>query len=106
MTGKHCFSANAIAEHFNENVLNSRGDLKIKKSALNQSVATGKHGKLPPKRGRPVKIPIELTSGIATHATMQQLTGEGEVSRQTMVVTTQALIQKTSWEGKFHPEGV
>ncbi len=63
-------------------------------------------GKSLPKQGQTLKVPVELTSGIATHATMHQLTGEGEASRRSMVVTAQALIHKTPWEGKLNAEFV
>ena len=104
--GKKGFGIAGVVERWNSSVLSSPNDRLLSKSKVAEALKSGKAGKSPPKRGRPRKIPLELTTSLATHATMKQVSGEGEANRETMVQTTMALTVGTKWENKLKPDYV
>ena len=66
---KHGFGARAVALKYNLQ-LQSPGDRKIGRRALQDAMKSGEVGVSPKKRGKPATVPGELTMGIATHAAM------------------------------------
>jgi hypothetical protein len=45
-----------------------------------------------------------LTTSLAAHATMMQVSGEGEANRQNMVLAAKVLMIGTEWEKKIFPD--
>ena len=102
--GTHGFGANAVAKKYNENLLNSPNDNKIKKTTLTRAVHSGEVGASPKNQGRPNKIPPGFAKACATHATMMQLSGGAEASGPHMSATIQALAHGTKWDGEVKTE--
>ena len=50
------------------------------KSSVHRAVSWGQFGASPVKNGRPSKVPLELTCGLACHLVMMQIAGKGEAS--------------------------
>ena len=102
--GKKGYGPVSIVEKWNREVLTLPSDRKLSKSALSAAVQAGRVGHSPPKRGRPRTIPLVLTETLAAHATMMQVSGEGEANRQKMVIAGKALMMGTEWEQKICPD--
>ena len=102
-TGSRGCGARAVAQRWNETVLSSPGDHKISKSSLHDAVKHGNFGVSPPKRGRPRIVPKVATDALAAHATMLQISGEGEATKDKMTTAAQGLIADTEWDGKLKP---
>ena len=105
LRGSNCnkrgYGADGVCQKYNK-FLASPNDRKLKKMALhNAMVLRGEVGVSPAKWGKPPVIPIELTKGLATHATMMQVLGDQEASRQNMIVTVSALCHGTKWQDKI-----
>ena len=98
--GKRGFGANAVAKKYNENLLSSPNDKKIKKTTLTRSVHSGEVGVSPKNQGR-LKNPHPpgFAKACATHATMMQLSGEAEASGAHITAAIHALAQKYAEEG-------
>lgn len=96
--------ATAIAKKYNELHLDSPGDRQIKVETLREAVVNGRAGITPVKMGRPPKIPEQYTKAMAIHATMLQVSGEGEACKQNMLSTSRALTAGTVHEGEFNHE--
>ena len=103
-TGSRGCGTRAVAERWNETVLSSPGDHKIKKTSLYLAVKHGNFGVSPPKRGRPRKVPKVATDALAAHATMLQIAGEGEATKDKMTLAAQGLIGNTEWDGNIKPD--
>ena len=101
LRGKRGFGARSIADRLNKTILNSPNDRKIGKSAFERAVQRGEFGVSPPKRGHKSIVPENLTKTLATHATMMQISGEGEASRPKMMATLHALVAGTKWDEAF-----
>ena len=102
--GKKGYGPVSIVDKWNREVLTLPSDRKLSKSALSAAVHAGRVGHSPPKRGRPRTIPLVLTETLAAHATMLQVSGEGDVNRQKMVIAGKALMMGTEWEHKICPD--
>ena len=83
-----------MAKKYNENLLSSPNDKKIKKTTLTRAVHSGEVGVSPKKQGRPNKTPPGFAKACATHATMMQLYEEAEASGAQMSASIEALAQK------------
>ena len=59
--GKHSFSTNAVAAKYNQSILSSPNDKKLKRTTIRTAVQEGKVGVSPKKKGRPRKIPAGFT---------------------------------------------
>jgi len=94
----------SIVEKWNREVLILLSNRKLSKSALSAAVQAGQVGQFPPKRGRPRTIPLVLTKTLAAHATIIQVSGEGEANHQKMVMAGKALMMGTEWENKICPD--
>jgi hypothetical protein len=82
-------------DRLNNEMLSSLNDRKLTKSAIYNAVARGLFGVSPLKNGRLRILPPELTHGLACHAVMMQLSGEGEASSLKMRALTGALTMGT-----------
>ena len=100
----HGYGARAVAKKFNATMLNSPGDRQLTHDCLSKAVKDGLAGKSPPKRGRPLKIPVAVTQAMAVHGTMRQVSGDGEASKQFLKATSEALVSGTEHEGTFNHE--
>ena len=78
--GKRGTGFSSVISRINEEMLSSPNDKKITKSSVHRAVSRGQFGVSPVKNGRPSKVPPELTRGVACHAVMMQIAGEGEAS--------------------------
>ena len=100
--GKRGFGSRAIANELNKSMLGSPNDRKLTHHALARAVTSrGEFGISPPKLGAPRKVPLELTKALATHATMMQVSGEGEASAIKMIALIEALKSGSKWEAKL-----
>ena len=90
--GKRGQGARAIAAMFNESMLSSPSDRKIKASTLREAVTFDRVGLSPVKRGRPEKIPSKLCAALSKQSAMMQLANEGEASSVKMKALTEGLI--------------
>jgi hypothetical protein len=70
----------AIAEKYNESMLNSPNDCKMMKNSLFRVVNKDCTGVSPPKRGRKKKIPLVSCLAILKQLAMLQVAVEGEAS--------------------------
>ena len=104
--GKRGFGLRDIAQKWNDEKLNSPEQRKITKGSLGNAVVNGRVGLSPPKRGRPPVLPQEFTAALAVHATMMQVSGEGEASGKKMITIAKALTVGTKWDGKVQPEWI
>lgn len=93
--GKKGYGSVSIVDKWNREVLNLPSNQKLPKSMLSAAVKVGRVGSSPPKRGRPQTISLMLTKTLAVHATMMQVSGEGEINRQKMVLAVKALMMGT-----------
>jgi len=94
----------SIVDKWNREVQNLPSNQKLSKSALAAAVKAGRVGSSPPKRGRSRTIPLVLTETLAAHATMMQVSREGDANRQKMVLVAKALMLDTEWEKKICPD--
>ena len=102
--GKPGCGAYSIASKYNESMLTSPSDRKLKPTAIRDAVLENRAGLSPPKRGRREKIPSELCAGIAKQSAMMQVAGEGEASSVKMKALTEGLVANNKWEGVFSTE--
>ena len=96
--GKHGFGANVVAKKYNENLLSSPNDKKIKKTNLTRVVHSGEVGVSPKSQGTLNKSPPGFIKACATHTTMMHLSGEDEASGAHIIATIQALAHKYAAE--------
>ena len=99
--GKRGFGARSVAAKYNLEILNSPEDKKLRHFTIIQAVGRGEVGLSPPKMGRTPKIPEVFTKALAVHATMLQVSGDGEASQAKMLAACNSLTVGTDWEGKF-----
>ena len=93
-----------IAARINSELLNSPSDRKLSGSTLHDAVKRGDVGVSPPRWGKEKTIPEAVTKGLAVHAAMLQVSGNGEASRAKLKVAVDALTTGTKWEGTFDTE--
>jgi len=96
--GKRGTELLAVVSRINEEMLSSPNDKKLTKSTVHRAVSRGQFGVSPLKNGRPSKFPPELTHGLACHAVMMQIAGDGEVSSLKMRAITVAVMLGTLHE--------
>ena len=102
--GKRGQGARAIAATFNESMLSSPSDRKIKATTLREAVAFDRVGLSPVKRGRPEKIPSKLCAALSKQSAMMQIANEGEASSVKMKALTEGLVANTKWQNVFSTE--
>jgi hypothetical protein len=85
----------------NKEMLNSPHIKKLTKSTIYNAIVRGDFGVSPLKTGRRGLIPPELTHGLACHAVMMQVSGEGEASSLEMRAISSAITLGTQFENKF-----
>jgi hypothetical protein len=91
----------AVISHINEEMLSSPNDKKLTKSSVHRAVSRGQFGVSPVKNRRQSKVPPELTHGLACHAVMLHIAGEGEASSLKMRAITAAVMLGTLHKNKF-----
>ena len=99
--GKRGTGLLAVISRINEEMLSSPNDKKLTKSSVHRAVSRGQFGGSPVKNGRPSKVPLELTRGLACHAVMMQISGEGEASSLKMRAIAAAVMLGTPHENMF-----
>ena len=102
--GKRGQGARAIAAMFNERMLSSPSDRKIKASTLREAVTFDRVGLSPVKRGRPEKIPSKLCAALSKQSAMMHFANEREASSVKMKALTEGLIANTKWQNVFSTE--
>ena len=90
--GKRGTGFSSVISRINEEMISSPNDKKLTKSSVHRAVSQGQFGVSPVKKGRPSKVPPELTRGLACHAVMMQIAGEGEASSLKMRVIAAAIM--------------
>jgi hypothetical protein len=90
--GKRGTWFSSVISRINEEMLSSPNDKKLTKSSVHRAVSQGQFGVSPVKNGRPSKVPPELTRGLACHAIMMQIAGEGEASSLKMRAIAAAIM--------------
>ena len=104
--GRRGCGSQVIAARINSELLNSPSDQKLSSSTISNAVKRGHVGVSPPRWGREKLIPEVMTKGLAVHATMLQVSGNGEASKGKLKATADALTTGTKWEGKFDTDYV
>jgi hypothetical protein len=99
--GKRGQGARAIAATFNESMLSSQRDHRIKATTLREAVAFDRVGLSPLKRGRPEKIPSKLCAALSKQSTMMQVVNEGKALSVKLKVMAEGLIANTKWQNVF-----
>ena len=102
--GKRGCGSKAIALRINSEILTSPSDRKLSGSTLHDAVKRGDVGVSPPRWGREKMIPEAVTKGLAVHAAMLQVSGNGEASKAKLKAATDALKTGEKWEGLFDTE--
>jgi hypothetical protein len=100
--GRQGCGAPAIAAKFNESMLSSPNDCKIKQTALHDAVASYCMGLLPSKRGCPKKVTLALCAALATQSAMIQVAGKKKASSVRIRALTNGLILHINWGGAFN----
>ena len=104
--GRRGCGSRVIAARINSELLNSPSDRKLSSSTISDAVKRGHVGVSPPRWGREKLIPEVMTKGLAVHATMLQVSGNGEASKGKLKAAADALTTGTKWEGKFDTDYV
>ena len=99
--GKRGCGARAVAEKYNESMLNSPNNCKLMKNSLFDAVSGDRAGMLPPKRGRKEVIPLALCSTNSKQLAMMQVTGEGEACATKIIPLIEGLTTNTAWDRTF-----
>ena len=89
--GKRGSGLCAICAKYNSEQLSSPNDKKLSKSSVARHVDNGIIGMSPPVMGRPRVTPTAMTDAMSLHASMIQVSGQGEASRLKMVGVAEAL---------------
>jgi hypothetical protein len=104
MRGKRGQGARAIAATFNESMLSSPSDCKIKAKTLREAVAFDRVGLSPVKRGQPEKIPSKVCAALSKQSAVMKFENEGEASSVKMKALTEGLVANTKWQNVFSTE--
>ena len=73
MRGRRGHGAQSITATFNESMLSSPSNRKIKATTLREAVAFNRVGFSPAKRGRPEKIPSNLCAALSKQPAMMEV---------------------------------
>ena len=73
----------------------------MKRGEFGKSPTRGIFSSSPGIQGRKATVPEAVTKGLATHAAMCQLSGEGEATKSKMLTISAALTAGTEHEGKY-----
>jgi len=104
MRGKRGQGAGAIAATFNESMLSSPSDRKIKATTLREAVTFDRVGLSPVKGGRPEKIPSKLCAALSKQSAMMHFANEREALSVKMKALTDGLVVNTKWQNVFSTE--
>ena len=104
MRGKHGQGARAISATFNESMLSSPSDRKIKATTLREAVAFDRVGFSPVKQGRPEKIPSKLCAALSKQLAMMHFANEGKALSVKMKALTEGLVSNMKWQNMFSTE--
>ena len=93
--GRGGSGAPAVEDKFNESMLSSPSDLKIKPTALCDAILSNRVGLSSAKRGCPKKVSSALCATLAAQSVMMQASGKGEASSVRIKALMNGLVSLT-----------